>query len=157
MVEGMEVDTRSPTPPQCISCIRSKAHVNPFPNKSETKCTEIGEMTFTDVWGPPRTTGIRGERYYVSFTDGATRRSKIHFMKKKEVLLHIKNYQAYIKTQTGKSLTAIRFDGGGEYIDHEVIEYLESCGIKYEITAAYSPSQNGTAERLNQTCSSYVA
>jgi len=72
-------------------------------------------------------------------------------MKKKNVLKHIKDYQAFIKTQTSKNLKAMRFDGGGEYIDHEVIDYLKSCGIQYEITAAHSPAQNSIAERLNYT------
>jgi len=72
-------------------------------------------------------------------------------MKKKDVLRHIKDYQAFIKTQTSKNLKAMRFDGRGEYIDHEVINYLKSCGIQYEITAAYSSAQNGIAERLNHT------
>ncbi|KIK66772.1 hypothetical protein GYMLUDRAFT_118686, partial [Collybiopsis luxurians FD-317 M1] len=68
MVTGMEIDPSDPSP-QCIPCIRAKSHANLFPQKSETEYNEIGEMTFTDVWGPARTTGIQGERYYVSFTD----------------------------------------------------------------------------------------
>jgi len=33
------------------------------------------------------------------------------------------------------------FNSRGEYVDHEVIDYLKSCGIQYEITAAHSPAQ----------------
>ena len=61
---------------------------------------------------------------------------------KKNVLRHIKDYQAFIKTQTGKNLKAIWFDGGGEYTDHEVIDYLRSCGIRYKITAAIKFTEN---------------
>jgi hypothetical protein len=42
----------------------------PFPAEAEQEYTKIGEMTFTDVWGPSRVTGINGEQYYISFTDG---------------------------------------------------------------------------------------
>jgi len=47
-------------------------------------------------------------------------------MKKKDILRYIKDYQAFIKTQTGKNLKTIQSDGRGEYIDHEVIDYLKS-------------------------------
>ena len=131
--------------------IKTKSHITPFLQQSKTEYKEIGDITFTDVWGPAWTTGIRGECYYVSFTDGATQHTQIHFMKKKDVLRHIKDYQAFIKTQTSKNLKAMQFNGGGEYINHKVINYLKSCGIWYEITAAHSPAQNGIAECLNCT------
>jgi hypothetical protein len=51
MVEGMEVSPDTP-PPQFVSCIKSKSHVTPFPQKSNTEYTETGEMTYTDIWGP---------------------------------------------------------------------------------------------------------
>jgi len=52
-------------------------------------------------------------------------------MKKRDILRHIKDYQAFIKTQTGKN--------------------LKSCEIQYEITAAHLFAQNGTAKCLNRT------
>ena len=50
-------------------------------------------------------------------------------MKKKNILRYIKDYQAFIKTQIGKNLKAIQFDGGEEQVDHGVINYLKFCGI----------------------------
>ncbi|KAJ3884664.1 hypothetical protein GG344DRAFT_23753, partial [Lentinula edodes] len=69
MVDGMVVDTTSPITFTCDACTRAKQHVQSFPKEAERKFTEIGEMTFTDVWGPARTSGINRERYFVSFTD----------------------------------------------------------------------------------------
>ncbi|KAF5378035.1 hypothetical protein D9757_011525 [Collybiopsis confluens] len=152
MVTGMTVDPDSPLEFSCEACIRAKQNVQSFPPEAERKYTEIGEMTFTDVWGPARVNGINRERYYVSFTDGATRRTVIYFMKQKlEVEEKIKAYVEYIKTQTGKRCKAFRFDNGGEYISAEVKRYLSGKGIHSEYTAAYSPQQNGVAERLNRT------
>jgi hypothetical protein len=109
-------------------------------------------MAFTDVWGPSRVTGINGERYYISFTDGAKRRTMTFFMKKRsEVLDKIKEYEAYISTQTGKPVKAFHCDNAKEYISKEVRDYLGSKGIRLELTAPYSPQQNGVAERLNRT------
>ncbi|PBK58620.1 hypothetical protein ARMSODRAFT_856842, partial [Armillaria solidipes] len=53
----------------CEACIQAKQHVKPFPQEAETEYTQIGEMTYSDLWGPAQVSGIRGERYYISFTD----------------------------------------------------------------------------------------
>jgi transposase InsO family protein len=152
MVTGMQIDAASLPPSHCETCVQAKAHVMPFPPQSDTKYTEIGEMTFTDVWGPAQVTGIDGSRYYASFTDAATRRSIVYFMKaKSEVKDKMRDYDAYIFTQTGKRIKCFRCDNGGEYVNHEVRAYLAERGIRLQLTAPYSPSQNGVAERLNRT------
>ncbi|KAL1674116.1 hypothetical protein EV122DRAFT_168825, partial [Schizophyllum commune] len=71
MVKGLEIDPKSEIH-QCTACIQGKAHVAPFPKSSERKYSEIGEMTYSDLWGPARVRGIRGEKYFISFTDGYT-------------------------------------------------------------------------------------
>jgi hypothetical protein len=82
MVEGMNINSPSTPSAQCATCIKAKSHVAPFPAQAEHEYTEIGEMIFTDVWGPLWVTGIRGERYYISFTDAAKHRTIIYTMKK---------------------------------------------------------------------------
>ncbi|KAF8054971.1 hypothetical protein FPV67DRAFT_1399204, partial [Lyophyllum atratum] len=69
MVVGMEVDETVGASAECEACIKAKHHVESLPSKSETVFEEIGEMTMADLWGPARTTGIRGERYFAGFTD----------------------------------------------------------------------------------------
>ena len=48
MVKRIKINSNIP-PPQCISCIKAKSHVTPFPQQSETEYKEISNMTFTDV------------------------------------------------------------------------------------------------------------
>jgi hypothetical protein len=152
MVTGMEIDTSSRPSKQCTTCIQAKHHVNPFPKESETEYKEIGDMTYTDVWGPARTTGIHGEQYYISFTDGHSGHAVVMFMKKKsEADEKIKQYREFILTQHGRRCKAFRFDGGGEYISEKLKKQLANEGVRVEITAPYSPAQNGVAERLNRT------
>ncbi len=45
----------------------------------------------------------------------------------------------------------MRFDNGKEYINDEVLSWLESQGINWELTAPHSSFQNGVAKRLNLT------
>ena len=152
MVTGMEIDPKSTPSKQCTTCIQAKHHVNPFPKDSQTEYKEIGDMTYTDVWGPARTTGIHSELYYISFTDGHSEHSVIMFMKQKsEADEKMKQYREFIKTQHGKRCKAFRFDGGGEYISERLKNQFKDEGIRIQMTAPYSPSQNGVAERLNRT------
>ena len=39
----------------------------------------------------------------------------------------------------------------GEYLSKEFDSYLHSKGIKHELSAPYSPAQNGVAEMFNRT------
>ncbi|KAJ7710792.1 hypothetical protein B0H17DRAFT_915066, partial [Mycena rosella] len=65
----MKISPGSHDVEQCTVCVQAKQHIEPFPKEAQREFTEIGEITFTDVWGPARTRGIHGERYFISFTD----------------------------------------------------------------------------------------
>ncbi|CAL2246283.1 unnamed protein product, partial [Prunus armeniaca] len=45
----------------------------------------------------------------------------------------------------------LRSDRGGEYTSHEFLEYCSNLGMERQLTIAYSPQQNGIAERRNRT------
>jgi transposase InsO family protein len=44
----------------------------------------------------------------------------------------------------------LRFDNGGEYVNHDLHNFLSQYGIVHHTTCAYTPQQNGVAERKNQ-------
>ncbi|KIY48003.1 hypothetical protein FISHEDRAFT_44169, partial [Fistulina hepatica ATCC 64428] len=68
MVDGMDVDKTSESH-QCTPCIQGKDHVKSFPKASKRMYKEIGDIVYTDLWGPARTRGVRGDYYFISFTD----------------------------------------------------------------------------------------
>ena len=45
----------------------------------------------------------------------------------------------------------LRSDNGGEYRNHEMIEFCRHKMIKQEFTVPYNPEQNGMAERYDRT------
>lgn len=45
----------------------------------------------------------------------------------------------------------LRTDRGGEYNSTAFVEYCKESGIKRQLTAAYTPHQNGIAERKNRS------
>jgi transposase InsO family protein len=43
----------------------------------------------------------------------------------------------------------IRSDNGKEFINTNIEEYYDEVGIKHEVSATYTPQQNGVVERKN--------
>jgi len=154
MVNGLEVHNKNADLHQCKAYLAGKSHVQSFSHESQRKYTEIGKMTYTDLFGKVDQKGPHGKYYFISFTNAAKAHSRINFLKTKEanvVLNAIKKYVAFIFTQTRKKVKYFCFDSGKKYINQEVLDWLELQGINYEITAPKSSAQNGVAEHLNCT------
>ncbi|KAG9125187.1 hypothetical protein FRC07_008629 [Ceratobasidium sp. 392] len=152
-VSGMEViDGKEGLSFECEACIQAKAHTRPFPKESSTIVKDIGELVVTDVWGPAKTNSIGRYRYYVSFTDVATRYTRLGFLRHKdETLDEYKLFEAMLNTQLNKKIKKVRFDNGGEFVNKDWQEHTSKTGTILETTAPYSAQQNGIAERLNCT------
>ncbi|CAI8588309.1 unnamed protein product [Vicia faba] len=56
-----------------------------------------------------------------------------------------------VKKATDKHIKALRLDRDGEYTSTAFMKYCEEQGIRRFLNAAYSPQQNGVAERKNRT------
>ena len=148
LVRGMDVDESVPPSPQCTSCIEAKHRVVPYPQKSNTSVAEVGDLTVADMWGPAHTRGINGELYLTVFTDVKSRHRVRYLSRDKAQQLHfIQSYRAFLKTQVGKRMKALRVDNGKEFVNDAIKAYLRSHGIRLELTAPYSSAQNGIAER----------
>ncbi|KAJ3532326.1 hypothetical protein NM688_g7442 [Phlebia brevispora] len=152
MVSGMEVDESSEPTEQCTACIRAMQTVQPFPKKSETIVDRIGDLTVTDLWGPARVTGIRGEQYFMACTDVKTRHTVIYFLKAKtNVFENLKKHKSFLETQADAKMRTLHVDNGTEFVNAELRAWLQANGIKLELTAPHSSAQNGIAERNNRT------
>lgn len=76
----------------------------------------------------------------------------VYFLKRKdEVFTKFQEFKKLAETQTGKKLKAIRTDNGREYINQTMKEFMNKEGIRHQTTMAYTPEQNGVAERCNRT------
>ncbi|XP_039303435.1 uncharacterized protein LOC120357335 [Solenopsis invicta] len=58
---------------------------------------------------------------------------------------------AAVRNCFGRSIKVLRTDRGREYVNNEMKRYLEEKGIEYEVTAPFTPEQNGKVERDNRT------
>jgi hypothetical protein len=57
-----ELTVDDPTRPfqQCESGIQAKQHRQSFPKEAEHRSGQLGELTYSDVWGPARVVAIGG-------------------------------------------------------------------------------------------------
>ena len=149
MVEGFNVDRDTPKP-DCIACTEAKQHVQPFPKSTDRKM-EPGELTHIDLWGKYDVRSVNGNQYYILFVDDAKRYTTLGYLKSKsDAVQQVINYLTCLKTQ-GRKPMAIQIDRGKEFINEKLERWCNENGIVIRLTAPYSPSQNGVAERMNRT------
>jgi hypothetical protein len=135
----------------CISCIRSKMTRKSFPQES-TKPQNPRDVIASDVCGDFKTKSLGGAYYYITFNCIATGYTEVKAIKhKSDSKREIINFMERCFNQFGSYPKIFRSDRGGEYVDSELQEYLESKGIRIELTVADSPQQNGISERKNRT------
>lgn len=62
-----------------------------------------------------------------------------------------KKFKALVEKQREESIKILRTDRGGEFLSNSFIQFCEEQGLHRELTAPYTPEQNGIAERKNRT------
>lgn len=110
------------------------------------------DLIYSDLCGPFPIPSLGGSIYYISFIDDVTRVTWVQFLKRKsDASTIIKNFTLEMETQYDAHIKAFQTDNGGEYINHDLLAFFKSKGIKHRLTPPYSPESNGVAERLNRT------
>lgn len=136
----------------CEGCLYGKQSKGPFPNGRAWRASESLELLHADLCGPMQTVSLGGSRYFLLITDDYSRMSWVYFLKaKSEAFENFKIFKAMVEKQSGLCVKALRTDRGGEFLSNEFITFCEEHGIRRELTASYTPEQNGVAERKNRT------
>eukprot|EP00731_Ephydatia_muelleri_P005270 Em0002g1446a len=135
----------------CEKCVEGKMARKPFQSVGEIRTTRKLQLVHSDVCGPMPTESIGGSRYFVTFVDDYSRFCRVYFMKRKsEAFDKFKEFGRCSTNECGLSIGIFRSDNGGEYISKEFEKFLLDKGIHHELSAPYSPAQNGVAERINR-------
>src|SRR6266436_6007296 len=104
-----------------------------------------------DLWGKYDVTSISGHQYYLLLVDDATCFVTVYFLKgKHEAAQYVKDYLTHLHVR-GIPTHGIHVDCGTEFINKDLQNWCHAKGMEIELTAPYSPSQNGVAERMNRT------
>jgi hypothetical protein len=135
----------------CDACLRGKMHRLPFPDSSSS-AKRVNGLLHSDIAGPLPDQALGGYKYYMTVLDDYSKVAYFTpFRHKSEVKYLFKAAVAYLERQAGEKVQIVRTDNGSEYVNEYLSEWFESQGIKHERTVAYTPQQNGVAERFNRT------
>lgn len=136
---------------KCETCAQAKQTRNPF-TASDNKSSGILQLIHSDLCGPMEKQSIGHARYILTFIDDFSKKVFPYFLKSKsEVLQTLIEFKKFIELQTESKIKAIRTDNGGEYCSAEFDRFCRDNGIQHQLTTAYTPQQNGVAERMNRT------
>lgn len=70
---------------------------------------------------------------------------------KSEIAGHIKNFVRQAQNVHGHNICMIRSVNGTEFVNVELEAFFDEMGIHHQRTVAYTPEQNGSAEREMRT------
>ncbi len=150
MVKGLPARFESRNP-VCSGCMMGKQSRSPFSSSTSTSSQSL-QLVHSDLCGPMQVPSLGGARYFCTFIDDYTRYTSIYFLKSKdECFSRFLEFKAGAENFCGCKIKCLRTDGGGEYVNKQFEDYLRQNGIQAQRTAAYTPQQNGVAERANRT------
>ncbi|KAF8672420.1 hypothetical protein HU200_049631 [Digitaria exilis] len=136
----------------CEACLAGKHRQAPFPRQAQGRSTEVLQLLHGDICGPISPPTPSGNRYFLLLVDDYSRYMWISLLPTKNAAADaIKHIQAATERKSGKKVMALRTDRGGEFAAADFVKYCAELGVQRQLTAAYSPQQNGVVERRNQT------
>ncbi|CAL2257014.1 unnamed protein product [Prunus armeniaca] len=141
----------------CEECLVGKQQRDPFPKKRTWRASQILQLVHADICGPINPISNSKKRYLLSFIDDYSRKTWVYYLVEKSEAFNIfKSFKARVEKETSLSIRNLRTDRGGEFISLEFTAFCNMNGIQRQLTAAYSPQQNGVAERKNRTIMNMV-
>jgi transposase InsO family protein len=105
-----------------------------------------------DLFGLPSHASLDGKKYCFVIVDDYSRYTWVCFFEyKSESQQTIIDFAKEVERQFGQNILAIRSDNDSEFKNYTLNGFLSDEGIRYQYSAAYTPQQNGVAERKNRT------
>lgn len=151
MVKGLEIDDLHDSKDmRCEVCPRAKLTQSHFA-PSTSKATRPMELVHSDVMQMP-VPSLGGARYVVTLLDDYSRLSSVTCVARKSMTAAVvADSLDRLEAMSGRRTKTLRSDNGGEYMSKEFNNSLRKRGVTHQVSAPYTPQQNGRAERLNRT------
>lgn len=142
----------SPSSKVCEECCVGKQHRESFQKGKAWRASAPLELVHSDICGPITPESNGKKRYFISFIDDYSWKTWVYFLlEKSEALTTFRSFKALVEKEAGRPIKILQTDRGGEYNSHEFVSFCALHGIKKQLTAAYTPQQNGVCERKNRT------
>lgn len=128
----------------CGDCMNGKQHRESFPKQTTWRASHKLELIHADICGPIKPESNSKRRYFITFIDDYSRKTWVFFLSEKFAALEtFKKFKIDVEAESGNTIKCLRTDRGGEFTSSEFNEFCSSNGIKRQLTAAYTPQQNG--------------
>jgi len=135
----------------CTVCAQTKAHKSTF-SPSTSLAKRIGDLTHADICHIGVEDILGKRKLFLLLVDDAARWMTIYpIQHKNDAVDIIISYDKKMYLKTGRHLSTLRSDGGGEFFNQRLEEYFKSNGTVQQSSTPYNPQQNGRAERPNRT------
>ncbi|CAL2253605.1 unnamed protein product [Prunus armeniaca] len=135
---------------KCDICELAKSHRVPFPLSSHKSLVPFS-LVHSDVWGLTKITTPWGAQWFVTFIDDCTRMTWVSLLTTKgEVSSKFQQFYQMVETQFHTRIQVLRSDNGGEFLNHDLNQFLQDHDIIHQSSCPHTPQQNGVAERKNR-------
>ena len=152
VVTGLHLTTQT-TSELCSACQFGKMKRQSFPaSHFRTYASHPGDLIHGDICGPMSQPSKGGSLYFILYQDDSTGyRFVFCVTRKAEALTCFQQVFKTILRDTGRTISTLRTDRGGEFSSTAFLTYLSENNIRRELTNSYTPEQNVVAERANRT------
>ncbi|KAI7941573.1 hypothetical protein MJO29_013647 [Puccinia striiformis f. sp. tritici] len=138
-------------PTVCEACAVSKITKGSF-HTQHSHASKPFEELHMDLVGPITPTSRGGHRYFLTVVNSCTRFiSAIPLKRKNDATESIIQAIDLEAKHFGYYPTVIHSDRGTEFVNSKMIDFCNSHSIRSRQSDAYTPQQNGLAERFNRT------
>ncbi|KAD4179958.1 hypothetical protein E3N88_28549 [Mikania micrantha] len=136
----------------CEACLAGKHTRQSFPSQSSFRSKTPLEQVYGDLCGPITPATNARNRNILLIVDDHSQFMWPYMLKTKdEALEKFKIFKARVENQYGKKIKVLRTDWGGEFTSKDFNTFCEHSWITRQLTAPYTPQQNGIVERRNRT------
>lgn len=120
--------------------------------KERERTNQEGEEISADVVGPISPVSLGGARYFLTVVDTASRYAWVRILKaKSQAEEELKTVINQIENRKERKVKRVITDGGGEFVNETMKQWLGEKGIAHLVTTRNTPQNNGTAEWMNRT------
>lgn len=136
---------------KCEDCIFCRQARRPFDGETEKALLPLDLVSF-DLWGLSRVQSVGGKLYLMIIVDAGTSYKYGAYLPDKldsTTLAAFEVFRTKSEALTGRKICRLRTDGAFDTAAWR--EYSQKHGLTHELSAPYSSSQNGLAERAIRT------
>ncbi|KAI5322147.1 hypothetical protein L3X38_031219 [Prunus dulcis] len=124
---------------QYDTCELAKSHRVPFPLSSNKSWVPFS-LVHSNVWGPTKIATLSRARWFVTFIDDCTRMTWVSLLiAKGQVSSRFQQFYQMVETQFHARIQVLRFDNDGEFLNHDLNQFLQDHGIIHQRACPYTP------------------